>query len=155
MQKLDKMSSRALRAELGARNLRRAEGMQHEVTFGRVPSVVYAQDKGAHGNFLGPSYRRILADPAWAARLHKAYTGGAQLPRASDRRRGELECAVSSDALLMNVFCYPGVLRRSAVCACLGVDAGQRPQFGVRAQLAMRGGEVDRTEMDMEVGDLW
>ena len=130
--------------------------MQHEVTFGRVPSVLYAgDDAGSHGNFVPASYRRILADPAWAARLNKAYTGSAQLPRAADRRRAELECAVSSDALLMNVFCYPGVLRRKAVCASLGVEEGFRPAFGVRAQLPMRGGEIDRTEFDMQVGDLW
>lgn len=149
------MSARLLRAELGARNLQRAARFEHEVTFGHVPSVVYAPEERAHGNFLAASYRRILADPAWAARLEKTYTGSAGLPRSGDRWRGELECAVSSDALLMNVFCYPGVLRRRGVCACLGVKQGERPMFGVRAQLAMRGGEVDRTEFDMEVGDLW
>ncbi len=130
--------------------------MRHEVTFGRVPSVIYADDdQGSHGNFVPASYRRILANPAWATRLAKTYTGGAQLPRARDRRRSELECAASSDALLMNIFCYPGSLRRKRVCECLGVDPGLLPAFGVRAQLAMRGGEVDRTEFDMELGDLW
>ena len=129
--------------------------MEHEVTFGSVPSVVYAQGDGEHGNFLPAVYRRILADPGWAARLGKAYTGAGQLPRAQDRWRGELECAVSSDALLMNVFCYPGVLRRREVCACIGANAGERPCFGVRARIAMHGGEVDRTEFDMELGDLW
>ncbi len=130
--------------------------MAHEVTFGRVPSVIYADTEGnAHGNFLPASYRRILANAAWAARLEKTYTGSAQLPRARDRRRGELECAVSSDALLMNVFCYPGVLRRSSVCGRLGIAPGLQPTFGVRAQLAMRGEEVDRTEFDMQLGDVW
>lgn len=149
-----RMSARALRAEVGGRNLQRATDC--EVTFGRVPSVVYADtEDGGHGNFLAASYRRILADAAWAARLEKSYTGAARLPRSGDRWRGELECAVSSDALLMNVFCYPGVFRRAAVCACLGVQTGLRPSFGVRAQLPMRGGEVDRTEMDMQLGDVW
>lgn len=149
------MSARTLRAEVGARNVERAASMEHETTFGRVPSVVYAGDGETHGNFVPASFRRILANPSWAARLEKTYTGSAQLPRSKDRWRGELECAVSSDALLMNVFCYPGVLRRKDVCACLGVDGGQRPSFGIRAGLAMRKGEVDRTEFDMEVGDLW
>lgn len=150
------MSARSLRAELGARNLQRAGSMVHEVTFGRVPSVVYAGEEGtSHGNFVPASYRRIVNNPSWAARLEKTYTGSAQLPRAGDRRRGELECAASSDALLMNIFCYPGVLRRKRVCECLGVDAGVVPAFGVRAQLAMRGDEVDRTEFDMQLGDLW
>ena len=150
-----RMSAQGLRAELGARNLHRAADRAHEVTFGEVPSVVYtAEDSGGHGNFLQASYRRIQSDPAWAARLGKPYTGGARLPRARDRWRGELECAGSSDALLMNVFCYPGVLRRAAVCARLAIDAGLRPAFGVRAELPMCKNEVDRTELDMALGDL-
>lgn len=149
------LSARGLRAEVGYRNLQRAGGLEHEVTFGAVPSVVYAGDRQSHGNFVAASYRRILGHPAWAARLAKTYTGSAQLPRAKDRRRGELECAVSSDALLMNIFCYPGVLRRAALCAMLAIDAGQSPNFGVRAGLPMLRGEVDRTEFDMELGDLW
>ncbi len=149
------MSSQGLRAEVGARNLARVASLEHEVTFGTVPSVLYAADEeGGHGNFLRASYRRIVADPVWAARLRKSYTGGARLPRTGDRWRGELECAGSSDALLMNVFCFPGVLRRSSVCARLGVDDGLRPAFGVRADLPMRNGEVDRTELDMALGDV-
>jgi len=151
-----KLSAAALRAELSARNLQRGEDLQHESTFGRIPSVVYAQDEeGGHGNFLRPSFRRIQADPAWAARLQKTYTGSARLPRATDRWRGELECAGSSDALLMNVFCYPGILRRPSVCAALGIPKSLRPDFGVRAALPMERGEVDRTEVDMVLGDLF
>ena len=147
------LSSRALRAELSARNLQRGSAIGCEVSYGRLPSVVYAgDDEGGHGNFLRASYRRILANPAWAQRLEKSYTGGQHLPRAKDRWRGELECAASSDALLLNVFCYPGVLRRSGVCALLGIEAGLQPSFGVRAELPMRNGEIDRTELDMCLG---
>ena len=104
--------------------------------------------------FLAPSLRRILANPRWAARLQKAYTGVHQLPRSGDRRRGELECATSSDALLMNLFCYPGVLRRRSTATLLGVDPGLVPSFGVRVALPMRHHETDRTELDMRLGDL-
>lgn len=148
------LSPRALRAELSARNLRRGAAMACETGFGRIPSVVYAEDEaGHHGNFLRASYRRILAHPAWAQRLRKAYAGAGQLPRAGDRQRGELECAASSDALLLNIFCYPGVLRRPALCALLGIEPGLAPRFGVRADLPMRNGEVDRTELDMCLGE--
>ena len=126
-----------------------------EISFGRSGSVLYKTGaEGEHGNFLAASYRRIVRDPEWARRLEKAYTGDQWMPRAQDRRRGELECASSSDALLMNVFCYPGVLRRRALCACLGVEPGVRPAFGARASLPMQGGEVDRTELDMVLGDV-
>lgn len=146
-------SPAALRRELAARGLARAAPHACEIGFGRTPSVLYAEgETGEHGNFLPASYRRIQAKPAWARRLAKAYTGGASLPRRWDRRRGELECASSSDALLMNIFCFPGVLRRPGVCALLGVPPGLQPAFGVRAELPMHRGEVDRTEADMGLG---
>ncbi len=129
--------------------------MVYETTFGRAEHVIYAgSDDGGHGNFLPAAYRRIVADAGWAQRLEKAYTNGARVPRSGDRRRAELECATSSDALLMNIFCYPGALRRKALCTLLGVERGCRPEFGVRAMLPMRRGEVDRTEVDMRLGDL-
>ena len=147
------LSSRALRSELSERNLRLGAVAGCEVSYGDLPSVLYRRDEeGGHGNFLRASYRRILANPAWAQRLEKSYTGARHLPRAKDRWRGELECAASSDALLLNVFCYPGVLRRPAVCALLGIETGLQPRFGVRAELPMRNGEIDRTELDMCLG---
>ena len=36
----------------------------------------------------------------------------------------------------------------------MGVTAGTRPEFGVRALLPMHGGEVDRTEIDMCLAGL-
>ena len=150
-----KISSRGLRREISARNRQRSSALVYDVGYSDVPSVVYASDEeGGHGNFLPASYRRIQANPLWARRLKKSYTGGRQLPRAGDRWRGELECAASSDALLMNVFCYPGVLRRSALCAMLGVGPGLQPEFGVRVNLPMERGEIDRPELDMCLGSL-
>jgi hypothetical protein len=151
----DIQSAAGLRRELSARNLARAETVAHEATYGHVPSVLYAEDEaGGHGNFLAASYKRICADPQWRLRLEKSYTANARVPRAGDRRRKELDCCASSDALLMNIFCYPRVMARPEVCALLGVEAGLRPEFGVRAMLPMRRGEVDRTELDMRVGGL-
>jgi len=148
----------ALRAEISARNRRRAESsgtLVHETTFGHMQHVIYAPtEEGTHGNFLPAAYRRMMANPQWARRLEKAYTASARVPRAADRRRFELECATSSDALLMNIFCYPGVLRRGALCALLGIQPGVGPEFGVRALLPMRGGEVDRTEIDLRLDEL-
>lgn len=147
------MSAAVLRREIHARQQGRFPSF--EQSFGRGASVVYAaDDEGGHGNFLRASYRRICADAAWRERLEKAYTAANWLPRAGDRRRGELECASSSDALLMNVFCYPRLLQRADLCRLLGIETGLRPAFGVRAQLAMRGDEIDRTELDMVLGDL-
>ena len=150
-----RLSAYALRLEVNARNLARGGGFAHEMTFSTSPSVIYLRDEtGSHGNFLAASYRRICADVEWTQRLGKSYTSSARVPRAGDRWRGELECASSSDALLMNLFCYPRVLCRPGVCSLLGIEAGLRPEFGARARISMRRDEVDRTELDMRVGDL-
>ncbi len=125
------------------------------MSFSSVPSIVYAESEaGEHGNFLPAAYRRILQQPAWKARLAKVYTGSRFLPRKTDRTRGELECANSSDALLMNIFCYPGILRRPAVCSLLGIPIGICPEFGVRAGIPLKNGALDRSEMDLKLGNL-
>ena len=149
------LSSAELRRELSGRNLARSAAHEHELSFGSVPSVLYNEDEqGNHGNFIAASYKRILAHPEWKERLQKTYTASARIPRSQDRSRFELDCANSSDALLMNVFCYPGVLHRPKFRSLLGVEAGVRPTFGVRAMLPMQKGEIDRTELDMRLGPL-
>lgn len=140
---MDALSSGGLRRELSARNLARAVDHEHEMTYGEVASVIYRGDEGAHGNFYAASYRAICARPEWARRL----------PRSQDRRRYELDCANSSDALLMNIFCCPRVLHRADVCGLLGVDHGLVPEFGVRVGIPLQKG-IDRTEVDMCLGDL-
>ncbi len=106
-----------------------------------------------HGNFLRASYRRILADAGWLGRFDKEYTAGKRVARQHDRRRSELDCANSSDALLMNVFCYPGMTRRPGLCRLLGLEPGLRPEFGLRVQVPLTRGGVDRTEVDMQLGE--
>jgi hypothetical protein len=148
------LSSTALRREISARNLVRGEDLEREVSYGASQSVIFREEEGGHGNFLASSYARIMANPAWKQRLMKSYTASRFVPRAADRKRYELECASSSDALLMNVFCYPGVLRNARVCALLGIEAGLQPEFGFRPEIPLKNGKCDRTEMDMRLGAL-
>lgn len=149
------LSANALRREVSARNARLASEFRHETTYGDSASVIYAEaEDGTHGNFLPAAYRRIVADSAWSRRLQKTYTGSAWIVRPGERQRRELECCTSSDALLMNVFCYPRVLHRPEVCSLLGIPVGARAEFGVRPILPMRGGEIDRTELDLRLGAL-
>lgn len=148
------LSSTELRREISARNLARGEELDCEVSYGASQSVIFRNGDGGHGNFLAASYARIVANPAWKQRLTKSYTASRYIPRAEDRKRYELECASSSDALLMNVFCYPGVLRNARVCALLGIEVGLRPEFGFRPEILLKNGRCDRTEMDMRLGGL-
>ncbi len=66
----------------------------------------------------------------------------------------ELDSCMSSDALLMNVFCTPGVAESAAVRGMLGVDAAEVPVFGWKARVPLASGKFDRTEVDMRWGDL-
>jgi hypothetical protein len=150
-----RLSSAQLRRELGARNLERAQAIVHEATYGSIPSVLYQDVNGEHGNFLPASYRRICASPDWSRRLKKCYTSSKRLARLSDRTRRELDCATSSDALLMNIFCYPGVTARKPFCALLGTEPGLRPQFGVKPGTPLISGRADQTEIDMSLGHLF
>ena len=145
----------ALRLELSHRNALRAANLDAEMTYGAIPSVIYCEDEaGAHGNFLPASYQRILKQADWRSRLTKVYTGSRFVPRSSDRTRRELDCANSSDALLMNIFCYPGILRRPALCSLLGLAPGIRPSFGFRGRIPLKSGAQDRTEIDLKLGNL-
>jgi len=66
----------------------------------------------------------------------------------------ELDSCNSSDALLMNIFCHPGVLRSGRAQSMLGLDANVEPCFGYKARVPVVGGRVDRTEVDMLLGNL-
>ncbi len=149
-----RLSSAELRRELSGRNLLLAEAVPHESTFGTVPSVLYRDTDGHHGNFLAASYRRICAAEDWRRRLAKCYTASRLVARSRDRVRRELDCANSSDALLMNIFCYPGITSRAAFCSLLGIERGLRPQFGVKPATPFLTGHADRTEIDMTLGHL-
>lgn len=148
------VSSTALRRDLSQRNIDRARDHEHELSYGPIPSVIYHDEEGVHGNFLTASYRTICAHSEWRTRLKKSYTGSRWVPRSGERSRYELDCANSSDALLMNVFCYPRTLRRSKLCGLLGVQAECLPEFGFKPRVPLMNGRGDSTEVDMRLGSL-
>ena len=141
-----------LRRELGLRNRVWAQGRAHVESYGDPPVIVYAPEGGRHGNFFGPAYQAIIARPEWMRRFDKIHAQGRALPRAeSGRRWRELDSSMSSDALLMNVFCTPGA---AAVRQALGVLGDGLPEFGWKARVPLAGGRFDRTEVDMRWGGL-
>jgi hypothetical protein len=150
------VTSSQLRREISARNLARADEHAHETTYGEVTSVLYREDEaGLHGNFFPASYRRICARPEWKRRLDKVYTASSRIVRGHERTRSELDCANSSDALLMNIFCHPRTMQSTALCGLLSIERGVQPAFGVRARTPLRNNNEDRTEIDMHLGDLF
>jgi hypothetical protein len=75
------------------------------------------------------------------------------LPKA-DRRWRELDSSMSSDALLMNIFCTPDVLESPKLCGMLGVETRSVPEFGWKARVPLLRSRFDRTEVDMCLGPL-
>jgi hypothetical protein len=146
-----------LRRELSVRGQQIAgmNGSLHELTLADVPSVIFGcSESREHGNFYPASYRNICANPEWARRLAKVHTGSRRAsPRAGWRWR-ELDCANSSDALLMNIFCSRRTVSNRALSSMLGVSSGNVPQFGFRPAIPLRSGRSDRTEIDVKLGDL-
>jgi hypothetical protein len=147
-----------LRHELCEKN--RAYALHHDLaiseSFGQMPVVCYgpSEDGATHGNFLDSSYRAILRDPDWSQRLGKVHTSARTCLPRGDRRWRELDTCTSSDSLLMNIFCYPGLQRDSRLWQQLSLEKGLRPRFGVRVKVPLANGRGDRTEVDMQLGDL-
>lgn len=183
------MYAGALRRELAARNREYARGLPHAESYGGDPVVVYvpypvtdaeqgsripAYQRERHGNFFVPAYQAIVARPAWAKRLDKVHAQGRALPKWTEdprRKWRELDSCMSSDALLMNVFCTPGVVESEAVRRMTGVDGAALaeaaavqptpevreenvPEFGWKAKVPLVSGMFDRTEVDMRWGEL-
>jgi hypothetical protein len=142
-----------LRQEIVARNRLYAKGLAHVESYGADPVVVYAPDGATHGNFYQPAYAEIAARPVWMRRFDKIHAQSRALPKA-DRRWRELDSCASSDALLMNIFCTPGVLESQQLISLLGLDEAAVPEFGWRARVPLANGRFDRTEVDMRVGSL-
>jgi hypothetical protein len=61
---------------------------------------------------------------------------------------------MSSDALLMNIFCYPGITKRREISSILGTGIGDLPEFGFKPRIPLTSGFVERTEIDMKLGSV-
>lgn len=146
-----------LRLELMIRARAWAVLRPHVESYGSNPVVVFAPVGAIHGNFFDPSFAAICKQPQWLKRFAKVHAQGRSLPKPEDpaRRWRELDSSMSSDALLMNILCAPGVAESTAVRRLLGVDAeAGKPEFGFRAHVPLRSGKFDRTEVDLHWGDL-
>jgi hypothetical protein len=161
-----------LRRELCARNAVFAEAnkLVYVSSYGATPVTVYApEDDGLrHGNFYAASYRTILKKEEWARRLKKVHTSARSSLPKNIRRWRELDSCTSSDALLMNIFCCPGVCSNSLIAGTLGTEPNDVPEFGYRARVPLKvpadnsrlhskkapRERFDRTEVDMRLGGL-
>jgi len=121
-----------------------------------MPVVVYqASPCGEkHGNFISSSYQALLRRPEWRKRLAKVHSSADRVLPKSDCVWKELDSSMSSDALLMNIFCYPGVTKRRELSLLLGTEMGDLPEFGFKPRVPLTSGHVERTEIDMKLGSV-
>ena len=147
-----------LRQELIARNSVYATSnlLPHVTSYGELPVVVYQESECGrhHGNFVSASYRAILRRPQWRKRLQKVHAQGRRSLPAGDDLWRELDSSMSSDALLMNIFCYPGVTRRKEISRILGLEPGNLPEFGFMPRVPLLTDARERTEVDMKLGNM-
>jgi hypothetical protein len=148
-----------LRRDLADRALKYAavQGLPHSLSYGALPIVCFAphEDGLRHGNFLPESYNAIQTNPAWKKRLAKVHTQGRRcLPETARGRWMELDACTSSDALSMNIFCYPGALRSRKLATLLVVEPRTHASFGYKARVPILNGKFDRTEVDLRLGNL-
>jgi hypothetical protein len=140
-----------------ARKYALAKGLPHSLSYGETAIACFAphENESEHGNFLSASYRAIRANPAWMRRLSKVHTQARRsLPMTDRGRWNELDSCMSSDALLMNIFCYPGVFRGRKFAQRWGIEPGIAPRFGYKARVPLANGRSDRTEVDLRLGSL-
>ena len=148
-----------LRKELAERAERfaKANGLTYYRSCGKEnPTILFPGEPttSRHGNFNDRSYAAILANKSWADRLKKLHSQRCHaLPE--DRREGarELDSSNSSDALLMNCFCYPEAAER-ILRDCLCMTPSGSVEFGVGGNVPQRNGKPDRTELDMRIGNI-
>jgi hypothetical protein len=148
-----------LRRELAdrAEKYAAAQGLPHFLSYGALPIAYFAphEDGWRHGNFLSQSYKAIQTNPTWKKRLSKVHTQARRcLPETVRGRWMELDACTSSDALLMNIFCYPGTLRRARLAILLAAEPRAHASFGYKARVPMLNGRFDRTEVDLRLGNL-
>ena len=158
MLSLPRSHASLLRQELIARNRLYAtlNALPHVISYGELAVVVYQQSECGqyHGNFIPASYRAILGKPQWRKRLEKVHAQGRRCLPAGDGPWYELDSCVSSDALLMNIFCYPRITSRADSCRMLAIEPGSRPEFGFMPRVPLLSGARERTEIDMKLGNV-
>ena len=147
------MFADALRKELGQRAAAYAKKNNLSVRTSKSGVVIFGADDrtSTHGNFLKPSYENILKHIEWKNRLEKAHASAAKAFSKEDGIR-ELDSCMSSDALLMNIFCHPRAGEWKSLKSLLGVTTIE-PYFGFKAGVK-RKGRGDETEIDMKLERL-
>jgi hypothetical protein len=121
-------------------------------SLGENPTIMFESYNGGklHGNFLPASFSAIRKNADWLSRLNKQHSQRKSLPEYKRNNAKELDSSNSSDALLMNVFCYPKIFNKN-ISNLIGTDLVE-PEFGCEGKIPLSNGKLDTTEIDMRIG---
>jgi hypothetical protein len=97
-------------------------------------------------NFQRESYLNIRKNKEWSSRLQK--------PHPQVTGAYEMQSSNSSDALLMNIFCYPKIGNWKGVRDLFKVEEIS-PNFGFKPGIPLKNGGRDRTELDLVFEDIF
>jgi hypothetical protein len=156
------LSASLLRRDLNLRahQFAHEQKLRHEIAPGpnqdTDPFIIFGRsDLGPHANFHPASDLAISANPAWLRRLSKPHTASRRSRARNDWPWRELDSAVSSDALLMNIFCHPQVFNgrtlAPAVANLLNVDRTAQPRFGTNPRVPLRTTRKGRSKLPSEL----
>lgn len=147
--------SHRLRDELTDRARAHAEsrGCESFESRGGVRFLPHNIERGQCGNFEPESFSVIAQRPEYAARLAKAHSHRGSFDEPYKQTAVEMDSCMSSDALLMSVFCYPRIVT-GKVAALLRVKEGEIPAFGVDGRVQRLTSGPDATEIDMIMGNV-
>lgn len=101
-----------------------------------------------------PATAQILKRPEWRRRLQKVHTQANHSLPKEDCVWRELDSCTSSDALLMNIFCYPRVAKSRKLALFLGTEIDDVPEFGFMPRVPLVRNIMERTEVDMKLGNV-
>ena len=99
-------------------------------------------------NFNKDSWSVIWNNTAYRSRTQKAHSSF-----DSTNPKDEMQSSNSSDALLMNIFCYPKINEWKGVKQLLQVNDLSQLKFGHEPGISLNDGTVDRTEVDLFIQD--
>jgi len=139
-----------------AKSFATANCLTHYESLGATPTVLLPAESetSSHGNFNDKSYAAILTHPSWAKRLEKPHSQRFRtLPKKWQESAKELDSSNSSDALLMNCFCYPGAAGRILKNFLQSTLDGPI-EFGVAGKVPLCNAGPDKTELDMRIGKI-
>ncbi len=107
---------------------------------------IFFEEDNKNGNFINESYNSIKNNSEWKNRLNKKHS------HFPDENIKEIDSSNSSDALVMNIFCFPDIYNWKGIKTLLNIDIFEEAIFGWNPELK---GENFRspTEIDMMIGN--